>query len=183
MRRPLITFALLAGLTGLAHSQESFDSILIPCEKAPIEAVKGDLPRQLSQWATLSCTRYGQVLRAAKGWVWHNPKANSFVRIWSQPSEQELEESAQNNYFKALTFRQLSQEEAEAANALLASELGAKPQKVADAYTLEVADARGGKQVVNFIRAEANVRLGTFWGWACASPCTKPEVFMGFSPK
>jgi len=183
MRTLIIAIALFTGLTGLAQSQESFDSIVIPCQSAPDEAIKGDLAPQLAQWATLSCTRFGQVLQAAKGWLWHNPKTNTFVRIWSQPSDEELEESAQNNYFKSLSFRQLSQLEAESANALLAKEMGANPQKVADAFSLEVTDAQGRKQVVNFIRAEANVRLGTFWGWSCTSPCVKPEIFMGFNPK
>ena len=183
MRSLLTVITLIAGLSGLAHSQESFDSILISCEKAPKEAIKGELPPQLAQWATLSCTRFGQVLRSAKGWVWHNPRKNSFVRIWSQPSDQELEESAKNNYFKELSFRQFTQPEAELANALLSKELGANPQKVADAFSLELTDAQGRKQVVNFIRTEANVRLGTFWVWSCASPCVKPEIFMGFNPK
>lgn len=183
MRGLIFGILLLCGRVELAHSQESFESVLISCDKAPLASVKSDLPPQLSHWAALSCTRYGQVLRAAEGSVWHNPKTNSFVRIWAQPSDQDLEESAEKNYFKSLSFWQLSQEDAESANLLLASELGVKPQKVADAYALEVVDAQGRKQSINFIRSEANIRLGTFWGWACASPCVKAEVFMGFSPK
>lgn len=183
MRALIFGSVLFCGFVNLAHSQESFDSILVSCDKAPPESVKSDLPSQLSHWATLSCTRYGQVLRAAEGWVWHNPKGNSFVRVWAQPSDQELKESVKNNYFKSLSFQQLSPEEAESANLLIAGELGAKPQKVTDAYTLEVIDAQGRKQMVNFVRSEANIRLGTFWGWACTSPCIKPEVFMGFRTK
>jgi hypothetical protein len=74
-------------------------------------------------------------------------------------------------------------QEAEAANGAIAAELGAKPAAVADAYSLTAIDAQGRTQVVNFVRSEANVRLGNFWGWSCASPCVKPEIFMGFKPR
>ncbi len=183
MRTLVIAIATFGSLAGAASAQprESFESISIPCSSAPAEA-RTELPGQLAQWATFSCTRFGHVVSAAKGWVWHNPRTNRFVRIWSQPSDGNLQESGHENYFKTLEFRQLSPQEAETANAALAAELGAKAQMVADAYTLVVVDARGRTQTTNFIRAEANVRLGTFWGWSCTSPCSKPEVFMGFKP-
>jgi len=180
----IIFVGLLAVLSGSARAQpqESFDSILISCDTAPAEA-KTQLPSKLAEWAVLSCTRYGHVLRAARGFVWHNPKTNSFVRIWSQPSDGDLAESGHGNYFKSLEFRQLSLQEAEEANAALAVELGAKAQAVVDAYTLLLVDARGRTQTVNFVRTESNIRLGNFWGWSCTSPCTKPQVFMGFKPR
>lgn len=183
MRTPLIVIALVIALTGLARaqSQESFESIVIPCDTAPTEA-KTSLQPKLADWAVLSCTRYGHVLRAAKDWIWHNPRTNTFVRIWSQPADGDLEEAGHKHYFKSLEFRQLSPQEAEAANAALAKEIGAKPQAVADAYSLSLVDAQGRSQTVNFVRAEANIRLGTFWGWLCSSPCGKPEIFMGFKP-
>jgi hypothetical protein len=183
MRTLLIAIGLLGYLAGPASAQprDSFDSISIPCSSAPTDA-RTELPAQLTQWATLSCTRFGHVVSAARGWVWHNPRTNRFVRIWSQPGDGNLQESGHENYFKTLEFRQLSPQEAESANAAIAAELGAKAQQVADAYTLVVVDARGRTQTTNFVRAEANVRLGTFWGWSCTSPCSKPEVFMGFKP-
>jgi hypothetical protein len=184
MRVPLLAFGMVTALAGSAFAQprQSFESISIPCATAPTDA-RTELPAKLAEWATLGCTRFGHVISAAKGWVWHNPRANSFVRIWSQPSTGELSESGHQNYFKTLDFRQLSPQETEAANAALAAELGAKPQQVADAYNLVVVDAQGRTQNINFVRAEANIRLGTFWGWSCSSPCEKPEVFMGFKPR
>jgi hypothetical protein len=183
MRALLSTIGTLASLVGAASAQnrESFESISIPCSSAPTDS-RTELPAQLALWAMFSCTRFGHVISAAKGWVWHNPRTNRFVRIWSQPSDGNLQESGHENYFKTLEFRQLSPQEAESANAALAVELGAKAQQVADAYTLVVIDASGRTQTTNFVRAEANVRHGTFWGWSCASPCSKPEVFMGFRP-
>jgi hypothetical protein len=184
MRALLIAIGTFAALAGAASAQprESFESISIPCNSAPADA-RTELPAKLAEWAALSCTRFGHVVSAAKGWVWHNPRTNRFVRIWSQPSDGDLAESGHGNYFKTLEFRQLSPQEADAANAALATELGAKAQQVADAYTLLVVDARGRTQNINFVRAEANIRLGTFWGWSCSSPCSKPEIFMGFQPK
>jgi hypothetical protein len=184
MRTLLLAIGTLAALTGSAFAQprESFESISIPCSTAPPDA-QTELPAKLTEWATLNCTRFGHAISSAKGWVWHNPRTNRFVRIWSQPSAGELSESGHQNYFKTLEFRQLSLQEAEVANAALATELGAKPQQVADAYTLVVVDAQGRTQSINFIRAEANIRLGTFWGWSCTSPCEKPEIFMGFKPR
>lgn len=183
MRALPFAFATLCCLAGaaLAQPRESFDSISIPCSSAPTDA-RTEIPAQLEQWATFSCTKFGHVVSAAKGWVWHNPRTNRFVRIWSQPSDGSLQETGHENYFKTLEFRQLSPQEAESANAALAAELGAKAQQVVDAFTLVAVDARGRSQTTNFIRAEANVRLGTFWGWSCTSPCSKPEVFMGFKP-
>ncbi len=183
MRALVIAIATFGSLAGAASAQprESFEAIGMPCTSAPAEA-RTELPAQLAQWATFSCTRFGHVISAAKGWVWHNPRTNRFVRIWSQPSDGSLQESGHENYFKTLEFRQLSPQEAESANAALVAELGAKAQQVTDAYTLIVIDARGRSQTTNFIRAEANLRLGTFWGWSCTSPCSKAEVFMGFKP-
>lgn len=184
MRSIVILIGMLAALSGQAFAQprQSFDSITIPCDPAPPDA-KTQIPPRLAEWAVLSCTKFGHVVRAAQGWVWHNPRTNSFVRVWSQPSEEDLAESGHENYFKSLEFRQLAQEEAEQANALLAAELGAKAQPVTDAYTLVLVDVRGRTQVVNFVRSEANIKLGSFWGWSCTSPCVKPQVFMGFKPK
>jgi len=175
--------AMIASLVGVASAQkpESFESIVISCASAPSDA-KTQLPPKLAEWATLSCTKFGHVLRAAKGWIWHNPRDNSFVRIWSQTSAGELAASGHKSYFRALEFRHLAGQEADAANALLATELGAQPQTVEDAYALSVTDAQGRVQLINFIRSSANVRLGTFWGWACESPCSKPVIFMGFRP-
>ena len=183
MHALLITICMLGSLAkaASAQSRESFESISIPCSSAPADA-RTELPTQLTQWATLTCTRFGHVVTAAKGWVWHNPRTNRFVRLWSQPSDSDLQESAHENYFKSIEFRQLSPQEAEAANSALAAALGAKPQQVADAFTLVLVDALGRSQTTNFVRAEANIRLGTFWGWSCTSPCAKPEVFMGFKP-
>jgi len=184
MRALLAAAGVVAALPGLGYSQprESFDSIVISCDTAPSDAVT-KLPPKLSEWATLSCTRFGHVVRAASGWVWHDPKANTFVRIWSQPSGGDLVESGHKHYFKSMEFRQLGVEEAGAANAALAAALGAKAQPVADAYTLALVDAQGRIQTVNFVRSEPNIRLGTFWGWACGSPCYEPQVFMGFKPR
>jgi hypothetical protein len=92
-------------------------------------------------------------------------------------------ELGQASYFKSLEYRQLSAQEADAANGAIAAELGASPQTVVDAYSLTAIDAQGRTQVVNFVRSEANVRLGTFWGWSCPSPCAKPQIFMGFRPE
>lgn len=184
MRALLFAAGMLVALTTSASAQtrESFESITIPCNSAPADA-RTELPAKLAEWATFSCTRFGHVIRAAKGWVWHNPRTNRFVRIWAQPGDGDLAESGHENYFKTLEFRQLAPQEADVANAALAAELGAEAQQVADAYTLIVVDALGRTQNINFVRAEANIRLGTFWGWLCTSPCAKPEIFMGFKPK
>ncbi len=184
MRSIVIAIGMLLALAGQAVAQprQSFESIVVPCEMAPPEA-KTQLPAKLAEWAVLSCTRFGHVVSAAQGWVWHNPRTNSFVRVWSQPSDGDLSESGHENYFKSLEFRQLAPREAEQANAMLAAELGASAQPVADAYALVLVDVRGRTQVVNFVRSEANVRLGNFWGWSCTSPCAKAQVFMGIKPR
>ncbi len=183
MRSLLITICMsgLIAEAASAQSRESFESISIPCSSAPSDALT-ELPAQLAQWATLTCTRFGHVVTAAKGWVWHNPRTNRFVRLWAQPSDSDLQELSHKSYFKSIEFRQLSAQEAEAANTALAAALGAKPQQVADAFTLVLVDALGRTQTTNFVRAEANIRLGTFWGWSCTSPCAKPEIFMGLKP-
>jgi hypothetical protein len=92
-------------------------------------------------------------------------------------------ESGHDQYFKSIEFRQLSSDEAEQANAMLATSLGAKPQPVAEAYRLVLVDVQGRTQVVNFVRGEANMRLGNFWGWSCSEPCATPQVFMGIKPR
>ena len=158
-----------------------FESIEITCSGAPT-AAKTELPRDLEKWARLSCTKYGHVIRAASGWVWHAPRSNQFVRLWSQRAEPEFAEVGHSSYFTSIEFHKLSQPEAEEANKALATSLGAKPQLVSDAYVLAVTDNQGRVQTVNFVRSEANVRLGSFWGWSCSVPCTAPVVFMGFKP-
>jgi len=182
--RPLFIAVGLAVFSGLAGAQprESFDSIVISCEAAPSEAVT-QLPPKLGQWAVLSCTRFGHVVRAARGWVWHNPRTNTFVRLWSQPSGGNLAESGHANHFRSVELKQLGAEEAAAANGAIAAALGAKPQPVADAHRLTLVDAQGRIQTVDFVRSEANVRLGTFWGIACGSPCTDAQVFAAFKPQ
>ncbi len=87
-------------------------------------------------------------------------------------------ESGHDQYFKSIEFRQLSSDEAEKANAMLAAALGATPQPLAEAYNLVLLDVQGRTQVVNFVRGEANMRLGNFWGWSCSEPCATPQVFM-----
>lgn len=175
--------ALLAIQSALAQSSsEPFESIEMSCSSAPLEA-KTELPPKLAEWAVVSCTRFGHVLRAAPGWVWHIPRTREFVRVWSQPSSGDLEPTGHADHFKSLEFSQLSVREAEEANAALAAQLGAEPQTVADAYVLLLRDARGGTQAVHFVRTEANIKLGNFWGWACGFPCVKPQVFMAFKPR
>jgi hypothetical protein len=184
MRKLFAILGLLGSLATSAEAQprESFDSIITSCEGAPLGAVTL-LPPKLSEWATLSCTRFGHVVRAAKGWVWHNPRANAFVRVWAQPSGGNLSESGHAHHFKSIDFDQLTPEEAVAANEALAAALGAKAQPVAQAYRLTLVDAQGRVQTVNFVRTEANVRLGNFWGMVCEMPCKTPEVFMGIKPQ
>lgn len=184
MRSIVAPLSLLVALAGQVEAQpnQSFESIEVPCSTAPPEA-KTQLPPKLAEWATLSCTRFGHVVRASQGWVWHNPRTNSFVRVWAQPEDGALRESGHDNYFKSVEFRQLAPDEAEQANARLAAELGAKPQPVAEAYTLVLIDVQERTQVVNFVRGEANVRLGNFWGWSCTASCEKPQVFMGIRPR
>jgi hypothetical protein len=171
----------LATFQASAQSREPFESLEVSCSSAPTDA-KTELPPELAKWATLSCTRFGHVLRAAPGWVWHNPRKNEFFRVWSQPSEGNLEARGHADHFTSIDFKQLTQAEAEEANAALAAQLGAKPQAVADAYVALLRDARGNAHAVHFVRTAANVKLGTFWAWACGYPCTSPQVFMGFRP-
>jgi hypothetical protein len=165
-----------------AQSNQPFESIEIACTTAPPEA-KTQLPPKIAEWAVLSCTRFGHVVRAAQGWVWHNPKTNSFVRVWAQPTEGNLKESGNDHYFKSIEFRQLPQTEAEHANALLATALGAKPQPVAEAYSLVLQDEQDRTRIINFVRGEANVRLGNYWGWTCTEPCVNPQIFFGIKPR
>lgn len=184
MKRALaVALTIIAGYAGAASAESSapFESIEIPCSNAP-EAAKTELPSDLQKWAKLSCTRYGQVIRAASGWIWHSPRTNEFVRLWAQPAEGDLSEVGQSSYFTTIEFRKLSQPEAEEANNSLASSLGAKTQPVADAYALTTKDNTGRVQTVHFVRSEANARLGNLWAWACTEPCTKPTIFMAFKP-
>jgi hypothetical protein len=174
--------ALSAASSALAQSGESLEAIEIPCVEAPSDA-KTQLPPILAEWAVVSCTRFGHVVRAAPGWVWHNPRTNEFVRVWSQPSTANLEPTGQADHFTYLEFKQLSPQEADEANAALAEQLGAKPQVVADAYVLLLRDVRGQAQAVHFVRTDANLKLGNLWGWACGYPCVKPQVFMAFKPR
>ena len=174
---------LIAGSACAAPGEPTapFESIEITCSGA-LTAAKTELPSELEKWARLSCTKYGHVIRAASGWVWHAPQSNQFVRLWSQGAEPEFAEIGHSSYFTSIEFRKLSQPEAEEANQALAMSLGVKPQLVTDAYVLAVTDNQGRGQTVNFVRSEANVRLGSFWGWSCSVPCTAPVVFMGFRP-
>lgn len=184
MKYPLAVALLLIAVyvgTASGESSEPFESIEIPCSNAPDSAM-AELPSDLQKWAQLSCTRYGQVIRAASGWIWHSPKTNEFVRLWAQPTERDLTEVGQSNYFTAIEFRKLSPAESEDANKALASSLGAKPQAVADAYVLTAKDNTGRVQTVHFVRSEANVRIGNLWAWACTEPCAAPTVFMAFKP-
>lgn len=151
------------------------------CATAPKEA-KVTLPAQLAEWATLSCTRFGHVIRSKSDWVWHSPRNDEFVRIWAQGSDGEMEASGHADHFSKIEFQELSAQEAREANNALASSLGAKPQPVADAFELLVTSAKGQRQIVIFVRTEANLRLGNMWGWACSDPCQEPTVFMGFKP-
>lgn len=178
-----VTLCLAAGYASAAPSDSStpFESIEIPCAGAPA-AAKTELPSELQKWAKLSCTKYGQVIRAASGWVWHAPMTNQFVRVWAQPAERDFAEVGQSSFFASIEFRKLSQLEAEEANQALAASLGAKPQPVADAYALVATDNTGRAQTVRFVRSEANVRIGNLWGWSCSAPCTAPTVFMAFKP-
>jgi hypothetical protein len=174
--------ALLLTQAAPAQSNEPFESIEMPCSSAPSDA-RTELPPKLAEWAIVSCTKFGHVVRAAPGWVWHVPRTRDYVRVWSQPEGGSLEPTGHGDHFKFLEFKQLSAPEAEEANAALAAQLGAKPQVVADAYVLLLRDARGRAQAIHFVRTEANVRLGNLWGWACEYPCVKPQVFMAFKPR
>jgi len=115
----ILGFGLIAS-TGAAQSSAAFDSIVISCNSAPQDA-RTEIPAELAQWATLSCTRFGHVIRAKNGWVWHNPRKNHFVRIWAQHSDGKFVESGHESYFKELEFRQLSASETDSANAALAA--------------------------------------------------------------
>lgn len=184
MKRTIAVALLLttsyAGATP-GDSSRPFESIEISCSGAPATA-KTELPSDLQKWATLSCTKYGQVIRAASGWVWHSPLTNQFVRVWAQSAERDFAEVGQSNYFASIEFRKLPQPEAEEANQTLAASLGAKPQPVADAYVMAATDNTGRVQTVHFVRSEANVRIGSLWGWSCLVPCAAPTVFMAFKP-
>lgn len=177
----LVAAALSTGASAFAQGREPLESIEIACSSAPAEA-KIELPPKLSEWAVLSCTRFGHVVRAAPGWVWHNPRTNEFVRVWSQPSAANLEATGHADHFTSIEFKELTQSEAEEANAVLAAQLGAKPQAVADGYVALLRDARGKAHAIHFVRTAANIKLGNFWGWACGYPCASPQIFMGFKP-
>lgn len=173
--------SIVAGSATAQSARDSFESIETSCADAPREA-KTVLPKQLADWATLSCSRFGHVIRAAPGWVWHAPQTNEFVRVWAQPSQGNLEPTGHADHFTKLEFQQLTPREAQEAGDVLAKSLGAKPQPVVDAFVLLLSDARGQAQAVHFVRTEANIRIGNLWGWACSYPCQKPIIFMGFKP-
>jgi len=178
-----VALLFVAGYASRASGESSapFESIEITCSDAPISA-KTELPSDLQKWAKLSCTKYGQVIRAASGWIWHAPRTNEFVRLWAQSTERDFAEVGQLSYFTTIEFHKLSQPEAEEANQVLTSSLGTKPQSVADAYLLTVKDNAGRVQTVHFVRSEANVRIGNLWAWTCTEPCTSPTIFMAFKP-
>jgi hypothetical protein len=92
-------------------------------------------------------------------------------------------ESGHDQYFRLIEFHQLAADEAELANSKLAAALGAKPQPVAEAYRLALVDVQGRTQIVNFIRGEANMRLGNYWGWSCSEPCASPQIFMAIKAR
>lgn len=177
-----VVLALLVCQPAIAQSTEPFESIEISCSSAPSEA-KTALPPKLSEWAVVRCTKFGHVVTAAAGWVWHIPRTKDYIRVWSQPDRGNLESTGHADHFKLLEFKQLSAPEAAEANAALAEQLGAKPQTVADAYVLLLKDARGRAQAIHFVRTEANIRIGNVWGWVCEYPCVKPQVFMAFKPR
>ena len=184
MKRAIfVTLFLAAGHVSAAPADSSapFESIEISCFGSPA-AAKTKLPGDLQKWAKLSCTKYGQVIRAASGWVWHSPLTNQFVRVWAQSAERDFAEVGQSVYFASIEFRKLPQPEAEEVNKTLAASLGAKPQSVADAYVMTATDNTGRVQTVNFVRSEANIRIGNLWGWSCSAPCAAPTVFMAFKP-
>lgn len=178
-----VTLLLIIGSACAAPSDSTapFESIEIACSGAPATA-KTELPVELEKWAKLSCTKYGHVIRAASGWVWHAPRSNQFVRLWSQRAEPEFAEVGHSSHFTSIEFRKLSQSEAEEANQTLAASLGAKPQAVADAYLLTATDSANRVQTIHFVRSEANVRIGNLWGWSCSLPCSAPTIFMAFKP-
>ncbi|MBW8371522.1 MAG: hypothetical protein K0M66_11225 [Thiobacillus sp.] len=178
-----VALMLVAIYAGAAQGDSSapFESIETSCSDAPA-AAKIDLPSDLQKWAKLSCTKYGHVIRAAAGWVWHAPQSNQFVRLWAQPAERDFAEVGHSSYFTLVEFRKLSQHEAEEANQALSASLGAKPQAVSDAYLLTATDNGGRVQTIHFVRSEANVRIGNLWGWSCSVPCSAPTVFMAFRP-
>ena len=172
---------MLVAVSSAASAQQTFESIVIGCKDAPDKSVT-QLAAPMSNWGRVNCTKFGHVIMAAEGWVWHSPMADQAVRLWAQSSAEEFSEVGHSAYFKSIQFEELAGDAAKSANETLAAALGASAQPISHAYRLTAVNSSNETESVFLVEPRSNQALGNLWGYSCNGDCTNPLVFMVFRP-
>ncbi len=172
-----LAFLFFAALSSsLCFAQES---VLIPCDGAPPDAVL-KLPAPLDRWGQIYCTKFGHSLAAKEHWVWSFPGAFAPVHLPAQMVRSQPKEVGHAAYFKAVELVPLSGSDADDAAAKLTKALGAKPDSaIANAYRLTLTNQAEQKHVVLFVQTVGEVKDGkSFWSLWCDAECNGGMPFM-----
>jgi hypothetical protein len=120
---------------------------------------------------------------AAPGWIWHAPRNNQFVRLWSQEDDQNLKKVGHASHFVQIEARRLADDQAREANARLAESVGAAPQPLSEVFELQLKTDTGKTKVAFFVISEANARIGNLWAYTCGQTCAERIIFMIWKPQ
>lgn len=173
--RNLVLFTALL-LSGHSFAQES---VLIPCDGAPPDAVL-KLPAPLDRWGQIYCTKFGHSLAAKERWLWSFPGAFAPVHLPAQMVRSQPKEVGHAAHFKGIEMAPLSGRDAEDAAEKLTKALSAKPDSaIANAFRLTLTNQAEQKHVVLFVQTVNEVQEGKgLWALWCEAECKGGMPFM-----
>lgn len=150
-------------------AEEKEPEFEIPCSDAPRESVT-EVPKMVSDVASIKCTIYGHILTGADGVLWNYPGAFAPVIIPSQMVRSEPEKVNHQFYFTSVTARSLNKEEAISAYKGLGDGFDVLKEAPATIEIIATNQKSMSQKVYLF-------QLGpeTIWGYACQPTC-KPEM-------
>jgi hypothetical protein len=150
-------------------AQDKGSEFEISCSDAPDGAVT-EVPKLVSDIASIKCTIYGHILTGADGVLWNYPGAFAPVIIPSQMVLSEPEEVNHQFHFTAVTAMRLDKEEAISVYKGFGEGFDV-PKEVPATIEIIATNQKSVSQKVYLFQLGPK----TMWGYACQPTC-KPEM-------
>jgi hypothetical protein len=154
----------------LSTAEEKGPEFEIPCSNAPDGAVT-EVPKPISDIASIKCTIYGHILTGADGVLWNYPGGFSPVIIPSQMVRSEPEKVNHKFHFTSVTAKQLSKEEAIVVYKHFGKGFDEMPKDAPETIEIIAINQKSVSQKVYLFQLAPE----TIWGYAC-QPICKPEM-------
>ena len=165
---------LLLTLVLMVTQVSAEDELEISCEGSPDSAVTS-LPKPLSAWGQVVCTKYGHVIVPRKGWIWTQPGAFAPVVIPAQMVKVNPKDVGNSVYFSKIEMGPVSAAEARVPLGFMKGFDQSSSPASQTIYRLAVTNSDGQSQTIYFVDQSGDPHKWAIW---CKRQCKEASLFL-----